>query len=218
MLSVRSRLSQKVFEEFRRIYIDARVNFFVEADGISEAEILGDAGRAVLEDVKDLESELKSSISGLKSFVIYQLVNDRGGNGEGMGCGRYDEVGTLDGGGIRKAMTDYLFNFCFDPGHGLPHARAFADFCIRSLREEPFEFIGVDDVEGTLRASTKLLGREAMTAFWLRSGNRIKPLLASAKGTVYCYNNFKATYEDRLPTLFAALDGLVIGMSPPHQD
>ncbi|MCH7342927.1 KAP family NTPase [Pelomonas sp. CA6] len=203
------RLSQRVFEEFRRNYIDARVNYFLEADRITDAQILGEGGHAILEDVKDLEAELKSSISGLKSFVMYQLINDRGGNGEGIGCGRYDEVGTLDGGGIRKAMTDYLLGFCFDPSYGLAHARAFADYCIRSLRDEPFEFIGVDNVEGTMKAVTKLLGRDAMVAFWTRSGDQIKKLLASARGTVYCYNNFKASYEDRIPTLFLAMDRLV---------
>ncbi len=203
------RLSQLVFAEFRQNYIDARVNFFLDADRITEAQILGEGGHAILEDVKDLEADLKSSISGLKSFVMYQLINYRGGNGEGIGCGRYDEEGMLDGGGIRKVMTDYLLGFCFDPSHGHAHARAFADFCIRSLRDEPFEFIDVDNVEGTLKAVTKLLGRDAMAGYWTKSGDQIKKLLASARGTVYCYNNFKASYEDRLPTLFLAMDRLV---------
>lgn len=211
------RLTQKVFEEFRRAYIDSGRNFFLDVDRITEAEILGEGGRAILEDVDDLEAALKSSRSGLMSFVIYQLVNDWGGRGEGVGCGRYDEVGMQDAGGIRKAMTQYLLGFCFDPSQGVSHARAFADYCLRSLRDEPFEFIGVDSVEGTQKAVTKLLGREAMTAFWLISGDQIKTLLSSAKGTVYCYNNFKATYEDRLPTLFLALDQLVSGMPPPPQ-
>lgn len=141
--------------------------------------------------------------------MIYQLTNDRGGNGEGVGCGRYDEFGTQDCGGIRKAMTEYLLGFCFDPSHGLPHAQAFADFCLRSLRAEPFKLIDSDNVDDTLEAVTELLGRQAMAAFWVRSGDQIKQLLASVTGAVHCYNNFKATYEKWLPTLFIALDRLV---------
>ncbi|HEY4084146.1 MAG TPA: P-loop NTPase fold protein [Burkholderiaceae bacterium] len=211
------RLSQKVFEEFRRAYIDGRRNFFLDVDRVSETQILGEGGRAIVEGVDHLEAELQSSLSGLKSFVIYQLVNDWGGNGEGVGCGRYDEVGMQDGGGIRAAMTHYLLGFCFDPSHGVSHARAFADYCLRSLRDEPFEFIDAHNVEGTQKAITKLLGREAMTTFWLMSGDQVKKLLSSTKGTVYCYNNYKAIYEDRLPTLFLALDQLVGEMSPPPQ-
>lgn len=34
-------------------------------------------------------------------------------------------------------------------------------------------------------------------------------LLASVRGTVYCYNSFKASDEDRLPTLFLAMYRLI---------
>lgn len=202
-------LSQRVFEEFRRAYIDRQRNFFLEVDKVSEAELLGEGGRATVDEVDSLDVGLRSSLSGLKSFVIYQLTNDWGGDGEGVGCGRYDEAGKQDAGGIRKVMTQYLLDFCFNPSYGLSYARAFADFCLRSLLDVPFEFINTDNVEGTQKAVTKLLGREAMTIFWGNSGAQLKKMLSSAKGTVYCYNNVKLNYEDRLPTIFHALDQLV---------
>lgn len=210
------RLSQKVFEQFRQDYIDRERNFFLEVDRVSDEEILGEGGRSIAGEVDDLEAELQSSRSGLKNFVIYQLAHKNSEErGDGPECGFFDEAGSQDAGGIQRAMTRYLLEFCFDPGRGVAHARAFADFCLRSFRDAPSDFQRVEDPEATQKAVTNLLGREAMAAFWRTSGDRIKQLLNSAKGTVYCYGNFKMTYDEGLPRVFRALDQMVELMPLP---
>nr|WP_319565709.1 P-loop NTPase fold protein [uncultured Rhodoferax sp.] len=209
------RFSQSVFAEFKRFYIDRQLNFFLEVDRLSEAQILGKGGRGIVGDIDDLEAEIQLFRSDLKSFVIYHLTNIRFGNAQGVGCGRYDEFDKKDGQGIRQAMTDYLLESCFDPSHGLPHAQAFADFC---LRPAPFKLTAPDGVDDTLYTVTDLLGKDAIANFWGRSGEQIKQQLASVTGAVYGYGRRETTYEDWLPTLFAALDQLVKGPEMSAQD
>lgn len=205
------RFSQSVFAEFKRTYIDARLNFFIEVDLLSEAHILGEGARGVLDGIGNLEAKIQLCRSDLKSFVIYHLINIRYGSAQGVGCGRYDEFDKQDGGGIRGVMTEYLLGFCFDPSHGLLHAQAFADFC---LRPAPFKNAAENDVDDTLYAAIDLLGMDAMADFWSRSGDQMKHCLASVKGTVYGYGNFKTTYDEWLPRLYTALDKLARGTEP----
>ncbi len=200
------RFSQSVFAEFKRFYIDGQLNFFLEVDRLSTAQILGDGGRGIVGDIDDLEAEIQRFLSDLKSFVIYHLANIHFGSAQGVGCGRYDEFDKKDGEGIRQAMTDYLLGFCFDPSHGLPHAKAFADFC---LQPAPFKLTAPDGVDDTLYMVTDLLGKDAIANFWCRSGDQIKQQLASVTGAVYGCGGRKTTYGEWLPKLLAALDQLV---------
>lgn len=199
------RFSQSVFAEFKRTYIDCQLNFFIEVDRLSEAQILGDGGRGIVDDIDNLEDKIKLSRSNLKSFVIYHLINIRYGNAQGVGCGRYDEFGNQDGRGIRRAMTEYLLGFCFDPSHSSLHAQVFADFC---LRPAPFRIGNQNNVDDTLYAAIDLLGKDAMVDFWGRSGDLIKQQLASREGDVYGYGQRKTPYKEWLPRLFGALDQL----------
>jgi hypothetical protein len=105
-------------------------------------------------------------------------------------------------------MSEYLFEICFNPQFGPLHAQSFGDFCLRSFRDEVFEAVGKDDVAGTSAAVTKLLGKERVRSFWATHGTQVKSLLVGVKRTVYCYH-FNASYEQRLPIVFAALDQLV---------
>jgi hypothetical protein len=209
------RFSQSVFAEFKRTYIDGQLNFFIEVDYLSEAQILGEGGRGIVDDTDNLEDKIQLSRSGLKSFVIYHLINIRHGNAQGVGCGRYDESDKQDGGGIQRAMTEYLLGFCFDPSHGLLHAQAFADFC---LRPAPFKIVDQNNGDDTLYAVTELLGKDAMADFWGRSGGLIKQQLATVTGTVYGYGQRKTPYKEWLPRLFAALDQLTSCTGMEEQD
>lgn len=199
------RFTQQVFQEFKRCYIDPKVSFFSAVDEVDDAAFRGEFR---VEAADDLENELKATRSAIKSFVIYQLVNQRRGDGSGVGCGVYDEFGMGDGGGIHHAMCEYLFGFCFNPEFGLAHARAFGDYCLRAFRDELFDSSEELDVSGHQAVLTKLLGQEDMKAFWASSGVQIKAMLANESGTVVSYQ-YKATYADRLPLVFSALDRLV---------
>jgi len=203
------RFSQQVFQEFKKSYIDSKINFFIEVDGISDTAILGDFGAATAGET-DIEYDPNAARSAIKAFVIYQLVNQRSGNGTGIGCGVYDEVGTGDGGGIHRVMGEYLFGFCFNPAFGLAHARAFADYGLSAFRERIQSEL---DEAGALAVLTKLHGQEEMKAFWSSSGRQIKEMLANEKGSVVSYQ-YKLAYTDHLPLVFSALDQLLVNESP----
>jgi len=196
------RFSQSVFAEFKRFYIDGQLNFFLEVDRLSKDQILGEGGHGAVDDIDDLEVKIHLSRARLQNFVIYQLTNVSRGSAQGVGCGLYDESGTQDGRGIHRMMTEYLLGFCFDPGHGLLHAQAFAKFF---LRPTPFRL----NADGNLKTATDLLGEHAIANFWGQYGDQIRQQLASVTGAVYGYGKFKTTYEEWLPMLFAALDQLV---------
>jgi hypothetical protein len=201
------RFSQQVFQEFKQRYINTKISFFADIDGTGDAEILGASGEVADSNI-DIEDALKAARSAVKSFVIYQLVNQRLNDGTGIGCGVYDEVGTGDGGSIHRAMCNYLFSFCFNPAFGLAHARAFADYCLRAFRDEEIWNPETLDVVVAATWLTNLLGQENMKAFWASSGGQIKAMLANESGTVVSYN-YKASYAERLPLVFNALDHLI---------
>ena len=209
------RFTQQVFQEFKKQYIDPKINFFTAVDGITDAAIHGELRPSATSDT-ETGNELKAARSAIKSFVIYQLANQRRGS-NGIGCGVYDETGKEDSGGIHRAMGDYLLGFCFNPAFGLPHARAFADHGLRVFQTEMFDTMDSRyDLPATQRALTNLLDRERMEAFWVKSGEEIKKMLINESGTVICYQ-FQATYADRLPGVFEALDALLVAEQPaPH--
>nr|WP_315233568.1 P-loop NTPase fold protein [uncultured Albidiferax sp.] len=206
------RFSQQVFQEFKQRYINAKVSFFADVDGVSDAAILGEFKAAAALDA-DVVNDLHAARSAVKSFVIYQLVNQQRSDGTGIGCGVFDEDGTGDGGGIHRAMCDYLFSFCFNPALGLAHARAFGDYCLRAFRDGMFENGGEFDVPSAQSVLTKQLGRDKIKDFWSLSGTEIKAMLADENRTVVSYK-YKATYAERLPLVFNALDQLLV-VDPP---
>ena len=63
------------------------------------------------------------------------------------------------------------------------------------------------DIAATQAALTGLVGSQRLTLFWMSSGNEIKQMLKDLNGTVFSYR-YKATYVERLPLVFAALDQL----------
>lgn len=203
------RFSQLVFQEFKRRYISQNLNFFIEVDAVSDDHLLGKYDLPPAVDA-DIQIDLKARRSIIKSFVIYQLTNRQDAVGDGIGCGFYDEEGAADQGGIHSLMCDYLFGFCFNPRYGVAHARAFADYCLRALRDrmmDRLQELETFDIAATQAALTGLVGSQRLTLFWMSSGNEIKQMLKDLNGTVFSYR-YKATYVERLPLVFAALDQL----------
>lgn len=212
------RFTQQVFQEFKKQYIDPKVNFFTAVDEVTDEAILGEFRPSATSDT-ETGNELKAARSAIKRYVIDELANQRRGS-NGIGCGVYDETGKEDRGGIHRAMGDYLLGFCFNPAFGLTHARAFADHCLTTIQTEIIEILPsrhdfpATQIQMTL---TRLLDRERMKAFWAKSGEEIKKMLAKENGTVICYQ-FQATYADRLPGVFEALDALLVAEQPALHD
>lgn len=204
------RLSQTIFSLFNGRFIQAKENFYLAVDNVSDEEIFGDVELPVGDSNSAYVPEVERS--SIKTFVIYQLTNDQRGTGSGVGCGVYDEVGSDDRGGIRTAMARYLLDFCFDPTVRPEHATVFGDFCVRSFKESAgrvLEEPTASSIEATL---TELLPKNELAAFWLKHGDILRRDLLQLDRQVVAYN-FVATYKDKLPMVFSALDSMAASVS-----
>lgn len=200
------RLSQEIFKLFRRDYIDAGRNFFIDVNSLTDAAIYGEAGPQDQAETSRGTTATDAVRSAIKSFVIYQLMNDIRSGGTGVGCGVYDESGSSDCGGIRRTMLAYVLDFCFNPLVDERNAIEFGDFCLRAHRESLFEGFGGQRPEAYEAALTKFLPRSRLKAYWVEHGSLIKRHLGHVDRTVVAYDRI-STYSQDLPSVFAILDG-----------
>ena len=199
------RLSQSIFKLFKRRYIDAKVNFYLAVDEISDREIFG-AVEPLKGDGDGSESPAAVR-SAIKSFVIYQLANDLHGTGSGVGCGVYDEEGTKDQQGILRAMNRYLFDFCFDPTVRSEHALVFGDFCLCSIKDSMSAVFGEPSSASIEKNLASILLKEDLVAFWLKHRDILRSELLQLDRQIVTHN-FLATYKDKLPAVFSVLDAM----------
>ena len=212
------KLSQQVFALFKRSYIDARRNFFAEANEVPVDALLGHA----FVDLHDQASQDLGSQQGdttiaravastrffAGSFVIYQLSNSLAPNGLGVGCGYYDEAGTKDRGGISKLMNEYVFDFCFNPKVDGANVFRFLDHCLGHL-SSPFQ-TGRDE-DGFVATKTELPGGldpKAMGMYWQQHRDHIRGLGLKDSGRCVFMPRYTAFYRDDLIGVFAVLDEL----------
>jgi hypothetical protein len=123
-------ISQAVFQTFRKQYIEPKCNFFDAVDSLTLDDFAGESveflrkqiegGIVSQERVDELVAMEKSRI---KIFIIYQLGNSM--ISSGVGCGFYDETGSLDQKEIAARINDYLFDECFNPAKGSNNAEHF---------------------------------------------------------------------------------------------
>lgn len=211
-------VSQEVFALFKRTYIDSQRNFLAEAEEVPVEEFLGVAfAQRIDEAARDPQSEhgdkslarrVASARSIVKTFVIYQLSNSRPPNGSGVGCGYYDEAGNEDGGGIAKAMNDYAFELCFNPGIHEDNALLFLDHCLSHLSSA---FFSGRDEGGFVPTKAELPGgldARAMGLYWLQHRNYIRGRNLHTSGRCVFTSNYTAFYRDDLDAVFAVLDEL----------
>jgi len=209
LLAVNSlrRMSQTIFRLFKLRYIQANVNFYLAVDEISDGEVFG----SVPPPKRSSEAETPEVVrSTIKSFVIYQLVNDLRGTGTGVGCGVYDEEGTDDQGGIRAAMVRYLLEFCFDPTVRPEHALVFGDFCVRSIRESATLLLGEPTALSIETTLTNVLPKVDLVTFWLKHRDFFRSELLQLDRQIVAHS-FLATYKEKLPMVFSVLDTMAAG-------
>lgn len=217
-------LSQQVFAQFKRTYIDSRRNFIAEAYEVPAEAFLGQAfvrfyKQASLDPGSGhgdttIARRVAAARSSAASFVIYQLSNALPPNGSGVGCGHYDESGAGDSCGISKLMNEYIFNFCFSPVVGSDNVLLFLDHCLAHL-SSPF-YTGRDE-EGYVPTKTGLPGGldpKAMGRYWLAHRDHIRALdLQNNKRCVFM-PSYTAFYRDDLDRVFDVLDELTDEVSP----
>ena len=80
---------------------------------------------------------------------------------------------------------------------------------LRAFRDEAMRYDGNYDVPATQTVVTSLLGRGEIAGFWRVHGDAIKSVLAGERTRAVVSYNFRATYEERLPLVILALDGLL---------
>ncbi len=212
------RLSQVIFAKFKADYIDRKVNFYSAADAIP-VENFDTTGLLIsYKDDPNAQNAVLSSIfasrSGLKSFVIYQLSNSKEANGEGVGCGYYDESGVDDNHGISRLMDSYIFGFCFNPNIVESNAHHFLDYCLTKLTNSYFEGIPGD---GFVASKGGLIGHfdiESIAWYWREHGVFIRAKAEKTPNRKVVTSNYVATYAEDLDGVFKLLDDIVNEREP----
>lgn len=211
-------LSQGVFALFKRTYIDPRRNFYTEVNDMQVDAFLGEVSSqfgqqtSIIEPSQQgsdaLSQRVSSARSAVKSFVIYQLSNALPPNGSGVGCGYYDERGTVDGGGIAKLMNEYIFGICFNPSIHEDNVFHFLDHCLSHLSNS---FFSDRDEEGYFASKAELPGGldpKEMGQYWSQHRELIRQRVVQVEERSVVTSNYIASYREDLPGVFAALDGL----------
>lgn len=211
-------LSQRVFELFKRTYIESQRNFFSEVSDAGVEEFLGVAlsqsrQQASMDEQSEqsaasIDQRVSSARSLIKTFVIYQLSNTLPPNGSGVGCGYYDEQGVGDGGGIAKLMNEYAFGICFNPDIHEDNVLHFLDHCLSHLSNSFFS--GGDEV-GYFASKAELPGGldpNEMGRYWSKHQNFIRQRVLQVEDRYVVTSNYSASYREDLAGVFDVLDGL----------
>lgn len=211
-------LSQQVFAQFKRTYLDEGKNFFANVNDTPVKDFLGKAFAERSEEAsRDPQSEqsdkaiarrIASARSNVKSFVIYQLSNSHRPNGSGVGCGFYDEAGKSDGGGIAKAMNEYVFGFCFNPEVHESNVVLFLDHCLSHLSSSFFSGRDEDRYVATKGELPGGLDPKEMGRYWRQHRENIRGRSLHASGRCVFTSNYTAFYRDDLDGVFSVLDEL----------
>jgi hypothetical protein len=227
LMGMRS-LSQQVFAQFKRTYIEPRRNFIAEAGEVPVYAFLGQAfahlhEQAALDPASEqgnttIARRVATARSSAASFVINQLSNSLPPKGSGVGCGYYDESGAEDGGGISKLMNEYVFGFCFSPIVEGDNVLLFLDHCLAHL-SSPFH-TGLDE-EGHVATKSGLPGGldpKAMGRYWLTHRDHIRGLGLQDSARCVFLPNHTVFYRDNLAGVFAVLDELAEEVNPSTPD
>lgn len=218
------KLSQEVFAQFKRTFVDSRRNFIAEVDDAPVGVFLGIAfaqlgEQASLDPQSDhgdtsIARRIATARSIVKSFVIYQLSNSLPPNGSGVGCGHYDEDGVVDGSGIAKLMNEYVFGTCFNPAIHENNVFLFLDHCLSHL-SSPF-YSGRDE-DGYIATKAGLPGGldpKEIGRYWRQHREHIRGRGCQTSQRCVFMPNYIASYRDDLNGVFTVLDELADEATP----
>ncbi|MFT6163517.1 MAG: hypothetical protein ACJAZ7_000275 [Zhongshania aliphaticivorans] len=204
--------SQKVFETFKRTYIDPQRNFFTEVNNTPNEDFLGrpfpphDVLARNGDNFIFSDQSISAVRSAIKGFVIYQLSNNSPPKGSGVGCGLYDESGDNDAGEIAKLMNEYVFDFCFNPDINDDNTFLFLDYCLSNLSSSFFH--GEDD-DGFVATHASLSGgfnSKRLAQYWSQHRSVIRNQAENTSERLVVTHSYIASYADDLEGVFAVLD------------
>lgn len=201
------KLSQHVFDLFRRIYIQPGLNFYAEVDAASDESF---AGSILLESMALHADPRKVACArnSVKSFVMYQLANTVEGTGDGVGCGYYDQEGNLDCQGIATAINRYVFDICFDLKEE-SNALHFADHCLSNLNSGFFSGGDAYELLATKNGLPGGFNSVDLIEYWRHNRSKIIDMKLHDWDREVVTWNYVKTYREGLPQVFDVLDGLI---------
>lgn len=197
-------VTQTVFAEFKRRYIDTRRCFMSDIRSLSDAEMYASSLPYVMEHGLYNEASVQIRKNSMISFMVYQLVNNLKTQVD-FGFGVFDESGISDQGGIQKAIRDYLFSVCFavSPGDSRG-SRMFVDYVLMQYQDS----VGVIDrakYKVDIRHVAVLLGEDNLRSYWGQNRDIIKEQTGNLTGNLVTHG-YSIDYQHELPHLFSALD------------
>ncbi|MEI6042535.1 MAG: P-loop NTPase fold protein [bacterium] len=204
-------ISQKVFDIFKKQYIDTKRNIFEEISNLELKDLAGqykDYLESQVINSKISQGDLDKQVAVLKSiitgFTIYQLGNSI--ISSGVGCGYYDPTGNDDRHQIADAINDYIFDVCFNPSSP-ENVEHFIDYLLRnfasvfaSAREDGRNYIP------HINEFTKVLHKEKLAEYWQKNSSAIKAMNLNEKEKTLYVGNYTATYREDLAPVFKVLD------------
>ena len=212
--------SQKVFETFKRTYIDQQRNFFAEVDKTPNEDFLGrpfpphDVLARNGDNFIFSDQSISAVRSVIKGFVIYQLSNNSPPKGSGVGCGLYDESGDNDAGGIAKLMNEYVFDFCFNPAINDDNTFLFLDYCLSNLSSSFFHGEDDDGFVATEASLSRGFNSKRLGQYWSQHRSVIRNQAKNTSERLVVTHNYTASYADDLEGVFAVLDEMADQTAP----
>lgn len=197
------RLSQRIFLEFKKSYIEAGNNFFTKVCNTRHEDYLGSSLRTE----PSTEERISRAKSFVKSFVIYQLANNKGPEGAGVGCGFYDEQGSDDNHGIANIMNKYIFDFCFDPDRDVDNILHFFDHCLSHLTNA--FFTSDFDQEGYIPTKKDLPGGLdplKMGQYWKKHRDKVIRRVEQEGERSVSTGNYTLLYKEGADSVIKVLD------------
>lgn len=157
-------LSQRCFSIFKERYINKHVNFIKEIQELTSGLLDGDAS-LISQKIIDY-SQAQEMKDGITTFIAYHIGNNILSKA-GIGCGYYDENGTDDGQGIRKAFTKYLLDDVFQDSY---YWQSF--LLILAKNDQLFRESGKIGCDRVIEC----MGEEQLKSWWLTKGKNMMKL------------------------------------------
>jgi hypothetical protein len=206
-------ISQTVFQIFRKQYIESKRNLFEAVDNLTQNDFAGESAQFLRRQIEGgivrqerVDELIAVEKSRVKVFVIYQLGNSM--ISSGVGCGFYDETGSLDQKGIAARVNDYLFDECFNPAKGSNNVEHFLDYLLMNLAHSFDVIDGLSHVP-TVAEFTKVLDGEQLKVYWQLHRSEILEAKFPEKEKSVSTGNYVVPYAKGLPAVYRVLDELL---------
>ncbi len=213
------RISQRIFQLFKSQYITSRRNLFREIDDLTLDALAGKFQLHVKKEVAvggisqdELDQRVAECKTSMKGFNIYQLTNKLVSSG--VGCGRYDEIGDKDQGGIFVAMNEYLFGVCFQVSEANDGYRYFVDYLLGGF-EAVFDAPDGKWRRPRISSMTSVLDKQCLTEYWRTHSVGVRARSFELELTEVFTPNYRLRYSEGVPMLFDELDTLLTPSSVP---